>query len=114
MQHVNELFELTDLDPIRDSQEPEQEETRSQLNITHSSLISILSRYHIPEKVASHIRGQEQVFGSQPTYVKDGDHERLKAYGGQFTSPFEHNSAAVLIKVRLLVRHQSTSVLQRA
>lgn len=40
-------------------------EVKSELNITRSSLLKILSRYDIAPAAASHIRGQEQIFGSR-------------------------------------------------
>jgi hypothetical protein len=47
-------------------------EVKSELNITRSSLLKILTRYDIAPAAASHIRGQEQIFGSRCLMEDDG------------------------------------------
>lgn len=44
----------------------------SQLNISENMLRAILERYGIAPATASHIRGQEQIFGSRVSSDKDG------------------------------------------
>ncbi|KKK12447.1 hypothetical protein P175DRAFT_0501480 [Aspergillus ochraceoroseus IBT 24754] len=48
------------------------EEVPSQLNITRHSLLKILTRYDIAPAASSHIRGQEQIFGSRQLRDSDG------------------------------------------
>ncbi|KAL4786736.1 hypothetical protein BJX76DRAFT_365234 [Aspergillus varians] len=47
-------------------------EVPSQLNVTRSSLLKILTRFDIAPAASSHIRGQEQVFGSRQLRDHDG------------------------------------------
>ncbi|KAI9376641.1 hypothetical protein BJX61DRAFT_152413 [Aspergillus egyptiacus] len=47
-------------------------EIPSQLNITRSSLLKILTRFDIAPAASSHIRGQEQIFGSRLLRDDDG------------------------------------------
>ncbi|KAL2845424.1 hypothetical protein BJY01DRAFT_234943 [Aspergillus pseudoustus] len=47
-------------------------EVRSQLNITRNSLLKILTRFDIAPAASSHIRGQEQIFGSRQLRDHDG------------------------------------------
>ncbi|KAL2825473.1 hypothetical protein BDW59DRAFT_146269 [Aspergillus cavernicola] len=47
-------------------------EIPSQLNITRDSLLKILTRFDIAPAASSHIRGQEQIFGSRQLRGDDG------------------------------------------
>jgi hypothetical protein len=55
-------------------------EVPSQLNITRSSLLKILTRFDIAPAASSHIRGQEQIFGSRQLREDDGT---VKSFGRQ-------------------------------
>ncbi|KAL3477956.1 hypothetical protein BJX99DRAFT_115945 [Aspergillus californicus] len=47
-------------------------EVPSELNITRSSLLKILNKFDIAPAASSHIRGQEQIFGSRQLREEDG------------------------------------------
>jgi hypothetical protein len=49
-----------------------------QLDISEDSLLRILTRYNIAVGSLSHIRGQEQIFGSRLTQDQDG---KVEAFG---------------------------------
>jgi hypothetical protein len=49
---------------------------KSELNITRHSLLKILTRYDIAPAATSHIRGQEQIFGSR--WQMEDDHTTVK------------------------------------
>ncbi|PYH81145.1 hypothetical protein BO82DRAFT_336719 [Aspergillus uvarum CBS 121591] len=49
-----------------------EDDVPSQLNITRSCLLRILTRYDIAPAAASHIRGQEQIFGSRQQRDEEG------------------------------------------
>ncbi|KAL4918890.1 hypothetical protein BDW62DRAFT_217364 [Aspergillus aurantiobrunneus] len=53
-------------------------EVPSQLNITRSSLLKILTRFDIAPATSSHIRGQEQIFGSKQLREEDGTVKSLE------------------------------------
>ncbi|KAK8243412.1 hypothetical protein HDK90DRAFT_409253 [Phyllosticta capitalensis] len=52
---------------------PIQSKTNSEMNITQETLLKILSKYHVAPDAASHIRGQEQTFGSRLSFSKSGE-----------------------------------------
>ena len=49
----------------------------SQLDISFDALMNLLEHYRIPPAACSHVRGQEQVYGSRLTKDKAGNHESL-------------------------------------
>lgn len=53
-------------------------EVIDELNITLDSLLKVLTRYDIPPAACSHIRGQEQIFGSR---ISRDDKNNVTAYG---------------------------------
>ncbi|KAL5335286.1 hypothetical protein BJX70DRAFT_390765 [Aspergillus crustosus] len=69
----NELIQDQKITPSDPKFEDEfEDQTSSLLNITRDSLLKILSRYDIAPAASSHIRGQEQVFGSRQLREDDG------------------------------------------
>lgn len=65
----------------------------SEFNISQKTLLKILTRYDIAPATCSHIRGQEQIFGSRVT--KDANNE-LTAFG---KSEFPHPIRSVAQKL---------------
>lgn len=61
---TNELYDKDNEDD-RDFVEKEGKEALNHLNISHRSLLRILTSYDIAPAACSHIRGQEQVYGSR-------------------------------------------------
>ena len=61
---VNELYDKDNEDE-RDDAEKADRAAPNHLNISHRSLLRILTWYDIAPAACSHVRGQEQVFGSR-------------------------------------------------
>ena len=61
---VNELYDKDDEDD-RDNAKKADGAALNHLNISHRSLMRILTWYDIAPTACSHVRGQEQVFGSR-------------------------------------------------
>jgi hypothetical protein len=51
---------------------------KDQFNISLDSLLKVLSRYDIPPAACSHIRGQEQIFGTRMLRDEEGN---VKSFG---------------------------------
>jgi hypothetical protein len=61
----NELYDYPSIDPA--DPEPPTEWEASKFNISRYALFKILTKYDIAPAACSHIRGQEQIFGSRVT-----------------------------------------------
>lgn len=72
----NELYDHGALDPA-DPEKPAQW-VASKFNISRSALFKIMTKYDIAPAACSHIRGQEQIFGSRVSKDKSGE---VKAFG---------------------------------
>jgi hypothetical protein len=72
----NELYDFPSRDPA--DPQPPTEWKSSKFNISRRALFKILTKYDIAPAACSHIRGQEQIFGSRIT--KDGN-GRVQAFG---------------------------------
>jgi hypothetical protein len=72
----NELYDYPSVDPA-DPEQPAKWEA-SKFNISRHSLFNILTKYDIAPAACSHIRGQEQIFGSRVTKDENG---QVQAFG---------------------------------
>lgn len=75
----NEVIPKPDIS-ISVQEEKGQGKEPSVLNITETMLRKLLLRYNIAPGTASHIRGQEQVFGSKWNFDEDGKEESLRMH----------------------------------
>ncbi|KAI2476219.1 hypothetical protein Ptr902_12295 [Pyrenophora tritici-repentis] len=66
----NELYDDGSIDPSEP--EPPVRWEASRFNISRRSLIKILTKYDIAPAACSHLRGQEQIFGSRVTKSEQG------------------------------------------
>jgi hypothetical protein len=72
----NELYDYPSDDPA--DPEPPTEWEASKFNISRHALFKILTTYDIAPAACSHIRGQEQIFGSRVTKDENG---QVRAFG---------------------------------
>lgn len=56
-----------------------EDEVADELNISLDSLLKVLARYDFPPSACSHIRGQEQIFGSR--IGRDDKKNKVTAFG---------------------------------
>ncbi|KAF1932590.1 uncharacterized protein M421DRAFT_416215 [Didymella exigua CBS 183.55] len=67
----NELYDKAIVDPA-DPQDPEMRR-EDRMNISRDALLKIITKYDIAPGTCSHIRGQEQIFGSRTTKNKNNE-----------------------------------------
>lgn len=101
----NELYDKAILDPA----DPKDHQLwrRDRMNISRSALLKVLEAYDIAPGTCSHIRGQEQIFGSRTT--KNKTTNEVTAIGEYVRS--NQAIVAYLHVSRILVCYSSQSLL---